>query len=1172
MEFRILGAMEVLHDGQSLRLGGARPRTLLAILLTRAGRVVPTDTLIDELWEGKPPASAASALRVHVTNLRAALEPKRPRTSPSVRLPAAPGGYRLAAGADEVDAQQFERLLVIGREASAKHHVPEAAETIGRALDLWRDRPFADLTSIGCLQLEASRLEELRAGALEELMGMRLSLGQHRELVTPLERAVADFPLREQLTAHLMLALYRSGRQADALRAFARLRTTLGEELGIEPTAALRELEEAILLQKPELEGRDAPVHASRLPGPTRGPASSLVGRARELHELEQALDEIVAGDHGTVFVGGPPGIGKTSLVAALSARANQTGSRALYGRCDPEPTGNYQPFVEALSSYLREAPASLFENWHDSLAGELVRLLPELTGRLPAPVGGDGSSDTDRFRLFEAVVELFRRADEPVLLVLDDLHWANAPTLLLVRHLARHADPGRLMIVGTFRDTDVAPGHPLAELVVRLDSDGLARRLNLGALDLETVEALLQADAPAEVLAAILPFVDVVHEVTRGNPFFVKELVRELTERHADVLDADTLRAIAPLGVGDVVTQRLSRLSTVASTALRAASVIGQEFTLDLLASASGLDDDALLDAVEEALGARLVEERPGLIDCFGFSHALVRNVIYSGMASSRRVRIHRQVGEAIEQLPAEKRRGRLVELAHHFLEAAPSGVAEKAVQYTIDAADASLANLAFEDALSVCQRGLAVVDDVRGTENAVAASRECDLLIRLGRSELRAGRSGGREALLRAHGIARTLGDPQRLADAVLSVNRGFFARIGRTDTELVDALETAIRAQPQDDNPLRAELVATLASELVWAVDGERRFALSDLALEMSRRIADPRTLARVLLLRNMTISAPDTLDERISECDELLRIAEEIRDPVIRFQAAFHRSGTAMEAGDVDAANEMVELAEGLAHDLRQPGLHWQSGFMRTARRIHEGTLDDAERSATETFELGRRANQGGEALIFFTEQILEIRRWQDRLAEMIGDFRELAGVDGIDFGYSLIRYLYDAREHDAAAACYREIIERHPPPPRRDLLAVTTLCNLAYLAARTGDPDGARALYRALLPCADAFPSTTVSKPIGGHYLGMLAATTGDVDLAAKHFSAAAVSHERSRAPLLLAETQLEWARALMDRDLAGDRERAISLLERVRTAATRHESAFLRRHAEQMGV
>ncbi len=489
-----------------------------------------------------------------------------------------------------------------------------------------------------------------------------------------------------------------------------------------------------------------------------------------------------------------------------------------------------------------------------------------------------------------------------------------------------------------------------------------------------------------------------------------------------------------------------------------------------------------------------------------------------------------------------------------------------QSATRWTLS--DAALASLAFEDAANLCRRGLAALEHATADGSHIDPNVECDLVLRLGRAELRSGQRGARDTLLRAFALARALDDPSRMAQAVLAINRGWFSRIGRTDRKVVAALEDAIGAHEPDDSRVLAELLAALASEVVWSDDGERRYELSERALAMARRVGDERTIANVLLRRNLTIGSPDTLADRVAGCDELLSIAERLRDPAIHFQAAFHRSGTAMEAGNVDAANAMVELAGRLAHELNQPSLLFHTSMMRTSRRILEGALDDAERGAFATFELGQRANQGAEALIFFTELLLEIRRWQGRLSEMLGEFAELAGMAGIDFGYSLVRYLYDAGEHDRAIALYRDAIGRQALPPRRDLLAGATLCNLAYLASRAGDAEHARLLYDALVPLAGSFVNTTVAKPVAEHFLGLLATTLDDEPAAEQHFATAVAAHEKAAAPLLVAETQLEWLRLLVR--TGTDPDRADQLADAVAATATSCSASFLQGEVETL--
>ncbi len=896
-------------------------------------------------------------------------------------------------------------------------------------------------------------------------------------------------------------------------------------------------------------------------------------GRAAELELLERGRRSVEEGAYRVVLVSGEAGIGKTRLAAEAAQLGHSRDWTVLYGRCDEGVRTPFQPFVDALDYFVANTPDDVLASRLGAHAGELTRLLPILSTRIAdieAPISSD--PETERYQMFQAVADWLRTSArrQPIMLILDDLQWAAPPTLLLLRHLVRIPDLEGLLLVVTYRDTKPERGDELDEVLGDLSRVRRVDRCELVGLDVGAVYDLLVRNAglPEERLTEELA--GLIHTETAGNPFFVHELIRHLAEPGAlvQLRERGVVGESLPPSVRDVVTQRLARLPPEVEDLLITAAVVGRHFDFALLRAVSDADEDAALYLLDRALGARLVQETG--FDQYRFAHALVQSALYMSLSETRRVRLHRRVGEALETLgtDSDDADARLPELAHHFLESAPAGVADKAVRYAVQASDAALRSLAFEDAANLCRRGLVALEFTgSGGGGVVDAADECDLVLRLGRAELRSGQAGARGTLLRAFALAHDLDDRTRMAQAALAVNRGFFSRIGRTDHKLVDALNVAIAAQPPADSAVLAELLATLASELVWADDGEQRYQLSDRALAMARRVGDRRTIANVLLLRNLTIGSPDTLAARVADCDELLAIAEEMHDPALEFQAAFHRSGTAMEAGNVEAANAMVERAGLLARELNQPSLLFHTSMMRTSRRILEGALDEAEHGAYATFELGQRANQGSEALIFFTELLLEIRRWQGRLAEMLADFRELAGVPGIDFGYSLVRYQYDAGEREQALADYHDAMLRQPLPPRRDLLGGATLCNLAYLAARAGDSAHARPLYEALAPLAGSFANTTVAKPVAEHFLGVLATVMGDDEVADEHFAVAVVAHEKADAPLLVVETRVEWARLLCG---TGATDRAGELLAEVDETAATYSAAFLERATEEI--
>ncbi len=1157
-----LGPFEVNGPVGPVSFRGAKDRLLLALLAVRANEVVATSRLIDDLWAEDLPEKAGVALRAHVAHLRKALGAAGFDEIVVTRKP----GYMLRADPSTIDAVQFERGVAEARGALAAGDAARARRLFTAALARWHGDAFADCRDAETLRAEAVRLDQLRLVTIEDRIELDLAFGDHAALAAEVEALLVQYPFRERLWHAFALALYRAGRPHDALAAQRRAIETLAA-VGIEPGGDLRRLEIAILDRDPSLDlvlplrrrRAEERRSGSRLLAAVTSAGPQFVGRDDEYATVIGAWKRARDGAFETVLLAGEPGIGKTRLAAEVAIAAQDDGAYVLHGRCDEGLGVPYQPFVEALRDHLEAVGPDV----GDSLGGyasELVRLVPELADRLPdlpSPMQSDPS--TEQYRLFDAVSAWLQAVSRegPVILVVDDLHWAAPPTVLLLRHLICSERALHVLVIGTYRDSELGDAPALAGVLADLRRASGVQRLPLRGLDEAAVVAFVEAAAGHDLDAAGADFARAVHEQTGGNPFFVNEIVRNLAEV-TGAPNALTGASSIPAAAREVVMRRVERLPSDARQVLSLGAVIGMEFEVDVLQHVLvDLPTDALLGALERATAARLIDELGP--NRFGFAHAITRDALTDSMTASRLQWLHHQVGIAIETVHAAQLGEHSSELVRHFADAAP----RKAVPYAIAAARAALETLAFEDAINLARRGIAAAEQARLRGSAVTATEACDLCLVLGQAELRAGFPAGRGTLLRAYDIARTIGDARRQAHAALAVNRGYFARIGQTDDELIASLEDAIAAQPPGDTAELAELRAALASELVWSDDGERRFALSADAIDTARRVGDPRTLARVLLRAIMTIIAPDTLATRRAHYEELVVIADELHDPAIQFDAAFAHSTTAWESGDVEASNEMQEIATALAQELRQPRLVWQASFMRTSRLIEEGKLDEAETLATATLDLGERAGQGGEAFIFYTEQLLEIRRWQDRLPEVVEMFGDLAGRDDIDFGYSLIRYLYDAGEHAAAGARYREVLRRVVLPPRRDMLALATLYNLGYLAARLGDREHAPALYEALAPYAGSFTNTTVAKPVAHHALGMLAATMGDAARAVEHLECATRVHERVQAPLLLDETRVEHARLL----LATGASRAVvdGVVEAVRLGAARRGARFLLR-------
>jgi class 3 adenylate cyclase len=896
------------------------------------------------------------------------------------------------------------------------------------------------------------------------------------------------------------------------------------------------------------------------------------VGREEELERLVQLWKEAIAGERRVALLAGEPGIGKTRLAVALAGVARESGGVVLAGRCDEDLGVPYQPFVEALRHYVTSAPNRRLGRY----AGELGRLLPDLTelvNELPEPLRSD--PETERYRLFDALAAWLAdvSAEAPVLLVLDDLHWAAKPTLLLLRHVLRSPEALRLLVVVTYRDSDIGRGHPMSDLLAELRRDGGVERLALSGLDAAAVAAFIEAAAGHSLddeEAQELP--RVVWRETEGNPFFVAEVLRHLTESGAIeqrdgrwILNAAAEELGIPEGVRDVVGRRLSRLADPTNRLLATAAVVGPEFEPAVVQRAAGVGEDEVLTALEEATQARLLVEVSG--PRYRFAHALVRATLYDELSGARRVALHRRVAEAIESLHGAALDDHLPALAHHWARAsAPAADQARAVDYATRAGDRALAQLAHDEAAAYYRQALELLDAADGS----AEGQRVRLLIALGEAERRAGDTAHRETLLRAARLAAEQGDADAMARAALANTRGMFASVtGKVDNERVAAIEAALAAMGAADSPIRARLLAALGLERMYADDSEERWGLADEALAIARRSGDAAALADVLLQRFSTITFPATLGERQANTEELAALAERLGDPVITARALLLRFRAFVEAGAMQEADRHLEAAERLSEELGQPTLRWLVGFMVVARTILAGDLDDGERRAHALFELGTASGQP-DAASFLAGHLFFIRLDQGRLGELEDRLAERVAALPSFLGFRALLALLlceldrpgEAREHFELLAA--DDFTRIP----KDNAWTITVPPCATVCASLGDEARARLLFGLLLPYA-----TQLSFTGGGSFgavakdLAMLATTFGDFDEAERRFAEAATIHERIGAPNWLARTRLEWARMLLTRRQPGDVERARELLGQALATARERGLANIERRA-----
>ena len=937
-----------------------------------------------------------------------------------------------------------------------------------------------------------------------------------------------------------------------------------------------------------DLKGLPAPVPAcevnwSPLPGPhlpmpallTRA-GRIFVGRDEELERLSGLWKEATAGDRRLALLGGEPGIGKTRLAVELAGQVRDAGGVVLAGRCDEDLGVPYQPFVEALRHYVSCAPERRLGRY----AGDLTRLLPELpdlVAGLPEPLRSD--PETERYRLFDALANWLSdvSGDAPVLLVLDDLHWAAKPTLLLLRHVLRSSEPLRLLVVGTYRDSEVGRGHPLSDLLAELRRDGEVERLAISGLDATAVTAFIEAaaghtldDAEGQELPRL------VWRETEGHPFFVAEVLRHLSESRAIeqqdgrwVLRAELDEIRIPEGVRDVVGRRLSLLAESTNQLLAVAAVVGLEFDAAVVERAGGVGEDVLLAALDEATGARLLVEVPG--PRYRFGHALVRATLYDELTGARRVALHRRVAEAIESLHGRALDDHLPALAHHWARAsAPAADTERAIDYATRAGDRAVAQLAPDEAVAYYRQALELLDAV---EHAVA--RKLGLLIALGEAQRQAGDPAHRETLLAAANLAAEQGDAAALARAALANTRPIFSStVGEVDVDRVASLEAALDATGDDDAPTRARLLAALGQEIIFAGDGERerRMRLADEALAIARRSGDDSTLAHVLLQNFYTISFPDTLETRLVQADELLDLAERLKDPVITARASLYRARSLGESANLEAADRDLDRAERLAEELGQPTLRWLVDHLRTVRTILAGDLEQGERRVHASFELGQATGQR-DAPSFFAAHLFLIRLDQGRLAELEERLTErVAASPGLPMLRAYLALLLcEIGRPDDARAHYESLAAGNFNGLPGDSTWILGMPICAAVCAHLGDRTRASTLFEQLTPYGNQFVFTAGgSLGAVAYYLAILASIAGDLDESERRFAEAAATHERICAPIWLARTRLDWARMLIERDRAGDADHARLLLGQSLTTARELGLANIERRAVQL--
>jgi len=891
----------------------------------------------------------------------------------------------------------------------------------------------------------------------------------------------------------------------------------------------------------------------------------AFVGREPETEALLAGLGDATSGRGRFFALGGEPGIGKTRLADEFSTRAKAEGALVLWGRCwEAGGAPAYWPWSQSLRGLLRELDPEALRERVAGGGADLAQMLPELRERLPdLSEPSPASPGTARFRLFDALSGFLRRTseDRPLLLVLEDLHAADAPSLLLLQFVVGEASGSRMLVLATFRDVEVTRDHPLAASLSELARAQGTTRISLAGLSRpdagRLIEAITGRTPPAELVAAI-------HRETEGNPLFIGEVVRALASEGWPRSASDCRPWPIPEGVREVIGRRLHRLPEDCRRILTVGSVIGRDFAVEALRRITGRSAQDLLDSVRDAVAAGVIGDVRNAPGTFRFAHSLIRDTRYEELTPAHRIRLHREVGEDLEAMYARDPEPHLAELAYHFFEAAPAGDGRKAVDHAVAAGRRAVALLAYEEAVRLFRMALQALRESPDEE------LRCQVLLLLGDAESRSGDGpASRETFLEAAGIATRLDLPELLARAAFAyAGRIPWARAG-IDRQVIPLLKQALEALGAEDSVLRVLLLSRLAGALRDQPAMAPRAALGREAVAMARRIGDPETLIYALLGQlASTFLGPDGLDQRFAFAEELDRLTEQVEDRERRMDALFFRFLAFMASGQVWEARDQAELHSRLAGELRQPCHQWYAGMVVTILALQDGRFEEADRLIAKTLEAGRQA-QAWDAEASHLFALFGLRREQGRLAELEDDLRRAP----LDYpGYRSLRCmllttLCDLGRLDEARALFEQLATGEFAAFPKDSEWLFALTLLAEAAEVLGDRDRDRALvlYRQLAPYAGlvALAASEVSVGPVSRPVGILATLLGHDDDAAGHFEDAIACTQRMGARPWLAHAQQAYARMLVGRGRPGDRKRAVELLTSALEACERLGMAVL---------
>jgi len=1154
IEFNVLGPLALTSAEGTLSVSGTRRRAILARLLIEPSHCVPIGRLADDAWDGVPPAGVQSTLRSHLSMLRKALGKDRLFTRN--------GSVVLEVKSGELDLDAFVSDVSLGRKFRASRQAEAAARHFEHAISLWRGPALSDVDGYSWATPEISRLQESRLEAVESLLETRLQLGDNLQAVAEAELAVNDSPLRERGWAILMVALYRAGRQADALRAYQRVRSHLTGELGIEPSEMLRSLEQAILRQDRLLDhheatdwGPGAPSSSARIQndldasGPTgRGVASpidesdlswvarsdspEMIGRGTEFGSVAAARARARSGRLNLVVISGEPGIGKTRLAAEVAVAAAADGDLVMYGRCNEQPLSPYEALRSALSRIIRHSTgiSALAEIGEQRQA--LAQVIPEarVDNVADGRVRGQ-AAEAERFQSFEAVSSFLAVLSQrrPAILVLEDLQWSDSPGLAMLGHVLRSNVDAPLLVVVTMRESEGDSTKWLVEDLVDLERTVDVTRIELTGLSPGMCLALYEVSG-GEPSGDPEDKARRLREYTGGNPFFLQAVAQEpgtSTPTPISEEEHDDRRPGSVSGrLHRIVRWRLASLSPECKKALSVGAILGLQFRSRILQIVSGMAEEPFLDVLEEALATGVIVEVSEAPDAYRFVHDLVRHSLAAEISSARRIRIHREIAEILEGSyglnPANSS-----EIAYHYGAAISPEVADRALLFGKIAGTWAMEHVAYEasaglfrSALEVCK--LYFPQDLEG---------ECELLLLLADALVKSGSLVDADAMFeRAFHLARDLGRIDMSASAAIGFG-GILPAGAEPSASGLQMLHMTLADLGVGDRRQRALVLGRQAHWSHFCESREIRRAWADESVEIAEGLNDPRTLAASLEYRYWALCGPDDVDRQLDDGRRIRMLGEEARDSETVLKGYKCELHAALEAGDFRGAVQKAELMSELAARVKQPEFQ-RLGFMWASLVAGiQGDFVEAEKAAADAYSIFRSSGHSQSEAVAVGLSLTW--HWlQGRLGEM-RPLLEAGRTGRSSLGEKALGVWITAEGGDLAAARVGldEIPGTEVVAADRNFHWWFLVAGLSHTARILQDGEWADRLYQLVLPFASHNCRVGQATFLGSadYYLGFLARIAGFPERGAAHLDEALSRHRQMSAAPFVELTMHELA-------------------------------------------